>query len=68
MDARALEKLLYHESGLLGVSGAPKDFRGLACFAYKSLDLHCKTPVAMPSVFRMMNLVSSRLKFGRESA
>jgi acetate kinase len=28
MDARALEKLLYHESGLLGVSGAPKDFRG----------------------------------------
>ena len=29
MDARAVEKLLYHESGLLGVSGASGDMRTL---------------------------------------
>jgi acetate kinase len=29
MDARALEKLLYHESGLLGVSGISSDMRML---------------------------------------
>jgi acetate kinase len=29
MDARALEKLLYHESGLLGVSGIASDMRTL---------------------------------------
>jgi acetate kinase len=29
MDARALEKLLYHESGLLGVSGISSDMRTL---------------------------------------
>lgn len=29
MDARALEKLLYHESGLLGVSGVSSDMRTL---------------------------------------
>ena len=29
MDARALEKLLYHESGLLGVSGVSSDMRAL---------------------------------------
>jgi len=29
MDARALEKLLYHESGLLGVSGLSSDMRTL---------------------------------------
>lgn len=29
MDARALEKLLYHESGLLGVSGISSDMRAL---------------------------------------
>jgi acetate kinase len=27
MDARALEKLIYHESGLLGVSGVSSDMR-----------------------------------------
>jgi acetate kinase len=30
MDARALEKLMYHESGLLGVSGISSDMRTLA--------------------------------------
>ena len=29
MDARALEHLLYHESGLLGVSGISNDMRTL---------------------------------------
>lgn len=29
MDARAIEKLLYHESGLLGVSGLSSDMRAL---------------------------------------
>ncbi|MEP6998270.1 MAG: acetate/propionate family kinase [Betaproteobacteria bacterium] len=29
MDARAIEKLLYHQSGLLGVSGASSDMRTL---------------------------------------
>jgi acetate kinase len=29
MDARALEKLIYHESGLLGVSGISSDMRAL---------------------------------------
>jgi acetate kinase len=29
MDARAIEKLLYHESGLLGVSGVSGDMRTL---------------------------------------
>src|SRR5260370_17542401 len=29
LDARALEKLLYHESGLLGVSGISSDMRTL---------------------------------------
>ena len=29
MDARALERLLYHESGLLGVSGVSSDMRAL---------------------------------------
>jgi len=29
MDARALEKLIYHESGLLGVSGISSDMRTL---------------------------------------
>ena len=29
MDARALEQLLYHQSGLLGVSGISSDMRTL---------------------------------------
>jgi acetate kinase len=33
MDARALEHLLYHESGLLGVSGVGSDMRVLEASA-----------------------------------
>jgi acetate kinase len=45
MDARAIEKLLYHGSGLLGVSGVGSDMRTLlassAPRARLALDLYC---------------------------
>jgi acetate kinase len=45
MDARALEHLLYHESGLLGVSGVGSDMRVLEASAEpaaaQAIDLYC---------------------------
>jgi acetate kinase len=45
MDARALEHLLYHESGLLGVSGVGSDMRVLEASpepaAAQAIDLYC---------------------------
>jgi acetate kinase len=45
MDARAIEKLLYHQSGLLGVSGISSDMRTLleseAPRARLAIDLYC---------------------------
>ena len=45
MDARAIEKLLYHESGLLGVSGISSDMRTLLASsdprARLAIDLFC---------------------------
>jgi len=45
MDARAIEKLLYHESGLLGVSGISSDMRTLLASsdppAERAIDLFC---------------------------
>jgi len=45
MDARAIEKLLYHESGLLGVSGISGDMRTLLASseprARLAVDLYC---------------------------
>jgi acetate kinase len=45
LDARALEKLLYHESGLLGVSGISSDMRALLASdsprARLAIDLYC---------------------------
>ena len=45
MDARAIEKLLYHESGLLGVSGVSSDMRALLASdeprARLAIDLYC---------------------------
>jgi acetate kinase len=45
MDARAIEKLLYHESGLLGVSGLSSDMRTLLASseprARLAIDLYC---------------------------
>ena len=45
MDARAIEKLLYHQSGLLGISGVSSDMRTLlACDdprARLAIDLYC---------------------------
>jgi acetate kinase len=45
MDARAIERLLYHESGLLGVSGISSDMRTLlasdAPRARLAIDLYC---------------------------
>jgi len=39
MDARAIERLLYHESGLLGVSGVGSDMRALLASAAPSAKL-----------------------------
>jgi acetate kinase len=45
MDARALEKLVYHQSGLLGVSGISSDMRTLLASseprARLAIDLYC---------------------------
>jgi acetate kinase len=45
MDARALEKLVYHQSGLLGVSGLSSDMRTLLASseprARLAIDLYC---------------------------
>jgi acetate kinase len=45
MDARAVERLLYHESGLLGVSGVSSDMRVLLASAAPrarlAIDLYC---------------------------
>jgi acetate kinase len=45
MDARAIEKLLYHQSGLLGVSGISSDMRTLLAAseprARLAIDLYC---------------------------
>jgi acetate kinase len=45
MDARAIEKLLYHQSGLLGVSGLSSDMRTLLASseprARLAIDLYC---------------------------
>src|SRR5262245_63796664 len=45
MDARAIEKLLYDQSGLLGVSGLSSDMRALlassAPRAKLAIDLYC---------------------------
>ena len=45
MDARALEQLLYHQSGLLGVSGISSDMRALLAsrepHARLAIDLYC---------------------------
>ena len=45
MDARAIERLLYHESGLLGVSGVSSDMRTLLASAAPrarlAIDLYC---------------------------
>jgi len=45
MDARAIEKLLYHQSGLLGVSGVSSDMRTLLASsdprARLAIDLYC---------------------------
>jgi acetate kinase len=45
MDARAIEKLLYHQSGLLGVSGISSDMRVLLAScdprAKLAVDLYC---------------------------
>ena len=45
MDARAIEKLLYHQSGLLGVSGISSDMRTLLASteprARLAIDLYC---------------------------
>jgi acetate kinase len=45
MDARAIEKLLYHQSGLLGVSGVSSDMRTLLESreprARLAIDLYC---------------------------
>jgi acetate kinase len=45
MDARAIEKLLYHQSGLLGVSGISSDMRALLASsdprAKLAVDLFC---------------------------
>ncbi len=45
MDARAVERLLYHESGLLGVSGVSSDMRALLASAAPrarlAIDLYC---------------------------
>ena len=45
MDARAIEKLLYHQSGLLGVSGISSDMRTLLDSndpnAHRAVDLFC---------------------------
>jgi acetate kinase len=45
MDARAIEHLLYHESGLLGVSGISSDMRTLLAsnepHARLAIDLYC---------------------------
>ena len=45
MDARALEQLLYHQSGLLGVSGISNDMRTLLASddprAQEAIELVC---------------------------
>jgi acetate kinase len=45
LDARAIEKLLYHESGLLGISGESSDMRTLLASAEPrsklAVDLYC---------------------------
>ena len=54
MDARALEKLLYHESGLLGVSGISSDMRALLA----SDDAHAREAVDL-FVYRIVRELGS---------
>ena len=54
MDARALEKLLYHESGLLGVSGVSSDMRALLA----SDDAHAREAVDL-FVYRIVRELGS---------
>ena len=54
MDARALEKLLYHESGLLGVSGISSDMRALLA----SRDAHAAEAVDL-FVYRIVRELGS---------
>lgn len=54
MDARGLEKLLYHESGLLGVSGISSDMRALLA----SSDAHAAEAVDL-FVYRIVRELGS---------
>src|ERR1017187_1341021 len=54
MDARGLEKLLYHESGLLGVSGISSDMRALLA----SRDAHAAEAVDL-FVYRIVRELGS---------
>ncbi len=54
MDARGLEKLLYHESGLLGVSGVSSDMRALLA----SGDVHAAEAVDL-FVYRIVREIGS---------
>ena len=54
MDARGLEKLLYHESGLLGVSGISSDMRALLA----SGDAHAAEAVDL-FVYRIVREIGS---------
>jgi acetate kinase len=54
MDARGLEKLLYHESGLLGVSGISSDMRSLLA----SRDAHAAEAVDL-FVYRIVRELGS---------
>jgi acetate kinase len=54
MDARGLEKLLYHESGLLGVSGISSDMRALLA----SRDAHAAEAVDL-FVYRVVRELGS---------
>jgi acetate kinase len=54
MDARGLEKLLYHESGLLGVSGISSDMRALLA----SRDTHAAEAVDL-FVYRIVRELGS---------
>ena len=54
MDARGLEKLLYHESGLLGVSGVSSDMRALLA----SGDAHAAEAIEL-FVYRIVREIGS---------
>ena len=60
MDARGLEKLLYHESGLLGVSGISSDMRALLA----SRDAHAAEAVDLfvYRIVRELGLLAAALR------